>query len=98
MEAVRGEENVNVYAGIRSIVDSAILEHTKQVIGDEKRRADLCMADVQTALNKHDCVIVPKCIISPNGVEFQVETIPRMHKHEQAKGQLDAANTQGKKD
>ena len=91
MEAMRGESNQNVYAEVRGIVDSAIIEHTKQVIGDEKRRADLCMADVHNALNKHDCVIVPKCIISPNGVEFQIETVPRQHKHEQAKGQLDAA-------
>ena len=79
MEAVRGEDIYHTET-LRSIVDSAIVQHTKQVIGDEKRRSDECMQELQQILVKYDCAIVPRAVISPQGIEFQIETVPRVYK------------------
>lgn len=81
MQATQYEQHAAI---TRSTIDAAILEHTKQVVGDERRRADECMKEIQLSLNKYDCAIVPRCIITTNGAEFQIETVPRIHPGEKA--------------
>ncbi len=53
-----------------------------ETIMTEQRRSDLCLAEINQALKKYDCVLEPVLHLSRHGVsgEVQVTAIPRMIK------------------
>jgi len=46
-------------------------------IGDGMRRQQECMKEIQDILAKYDCVILPRCTLSPQGMEFMLEAVPK---------------------
>ena len=63
-------------AETKQAVQAAMQEYGKAIIGDEARRAQECMQEVQKVLQKFDCVLVPRCMLSPQGAEFMIEAMP----------------------
>ena len=55
-------------------VAAAQAVHAKVVIGDEKRREEKCMKEIQHLLNQFDCVLVPQATLHPGGFEFMIRT------------------------
>ena len=64
-------------AETKAAVKAAMAEYSKAVVGDDVRRQEMCMQEIQKLLAKYDCAIVPRCTISPRGVEFMLETIAK---------------------
>jgi len=63
-------------AETRQYIEAAIGEHQKQVLGDMSEVTAACMDEVKKVLEKHGCVLVPRAVLSPNGLEFLIETRP----------------------
>jgi hypothetical protein len=61
----------------KDAVKAAVEEHTRMVIGDQMDRQQKCMRAVQEALKKYGCDLVPRCLLSPGGIEWMVETIAK---------------------
>ena len=62
-------------AETKAAVKTAMNQYQHMVIGDDVRRQEECMKGIQEVLKKYNCRIVPRCTISPHGVEFMLETI-----------------------
>lgn len=56
-------------------VKSAMMQHAKLVIGDEQSRQQESMREVQNVLKKYNVSLVPRCMLSPGGIEFMIETV-----------------------
>ena len=58
-------------------VKAAMNSYNATIIGDEARRSQECMNKIQEILKRYDCMLVPRCILSPQGAEFMIEALPR---------------------
>ena len=70
-----GEENETKRA-----VKAAMAQHSKIVVGDDKKRQTRCMDEVKGILAKYDCALVPRMMMQPGApAEFMIEckAIPR---------------------
>jgi len=61
-------------AETRPFIEAAIGEHQRQVMGDMQEVTAACMEEVKQVLKKHGCVLVPRAFLSPQGMEFLIET------------------------
>ena len=58
----------------KAAVKSAMESHGKLVVGDEQKRQENAMREIQGILAKYDVALVPRAMLSPNGIEFMIET------------------------
>jgi hypothetical protein len=58
----------------KEAVASAVAEHKRLVVGDEQIRQETAMREIQTVLKKYEVALVPRAMLSPNGIEFMIET------------------------
>lgn len=58
-------------------VKAAMASHAKLVIGDDQKRQEMCMREIQEALNKYDCALVPTAMVKPGAIEFMIETLAK---------------------
>jgi len=58
----------------QAAVKRAMASHAKLVIGDDANRQQMAMREVQNVLAKYNVALVPRCMISPMGIEFMIET------------------------
>ena len=64
-------------AETQKAVKAAMNEYGKVIIGDDARRSQECMQKIQDVLAKYDCMLVPRCMLSPQGAEFMIEAHAR---------------------
>jgi len=57
-------------------VKAALNSYNVAIIGDDARRSQECMQKIQEVLAKYECVLVPRCMLSPQGAEFMIEAMP----------------------
>jgi hypothetical protein len=55
----------------------AAYEQYNEAIGGDMRRTQECMQEIGKVLQKHECILVPRCVLSPHGAEFMIEAAPR---------------------
>jgi len=79
-------------------VQSAMRQHSKLVVGDDHKRQQECMKAIQDALARYDCALVPRALLSQQGVEFVIEThaIPRDAKVKENASQTGQVSKKGK--
>ena len=65
---------MNEEAETQEAVAKAVAEHQRLVVGDEQKRQETAMREIQAVLAKYDVALVPRAMISPNGIEFMIET------------------------
>ena len=58
----------------KAAVKSAMEQHGKLVVGDDQKRQEMAMREIQNVLAKYDVALVPRAMISPTGIEFMIET------------------------
>ena len=63
-------------AETQAAVKAAMNSYNTAIIGDEARRSQECMQKIQEVLARYDCVLVPRCMLSPQGAEFMIEAMP----------------------
>ena len=72
-------------------VKDAMASHAKIVVGDEATRQERAMKEIQGILAKYNVSLVPRAMISPQGIEFMIETMvnkpPKEAKDAVQKGQ-----------
>ena len=61
----------------KDAVKDAVEEHKRMVIGDQMQRQQDCMKEIQRVLKKYGCDLVPRCMLSPHGIEWLVEAIAK---------------------
>ena len=64
-------------AETQAAVKAAMQQYNTAIIGDDARRSQECMQKIQDVLNKYDCVLVPRCMLSPQGAEFMIEAMTK---------------------
>ena len=64
-------------AETKAAVQAAMEQYNTAVIGDEARRTAECMQEIGKVLDKFQCVLFPRCMLSPQGAEFMIEAHPR---------------------
>jgi len=79
-------------------VKAAMAAHAKVVVGDEKKKQNMCMTEVKVILAKYNCDLVPTVILRPGKMEFFVETKVLGPPPDQRKRGEHAAHQKGKKD
>ena len=52
----------------------------KEIVGDDKVRAEKCLAEIQEVLNRYDCEIHPRVIISPGEIAANIKVVARPRK------------------
>lgn len=79
-------------------VQAAMQQHSKLVVGDDQKRQQECMQTIQDALARYDCALVPRAMLSQQGVEFIIETlaIPRDAKAKKNASQTGQVSKKGK--
>ena len=65
-------EDAETQAAVKAAMDS----YNVAIIGDDARRSQECMQKIQEVLAKYECVLVPRCMLSPQGAEFMIEAMP----------------------
>ena len=92
---------MNEEAETQEAVAKAVAEHQRLVVGDEQKRQEMAMREIQNVLAKYDVALVPRAMISPNGIEFMIETqvLPKKKKKKKAEKQAakEALRKGGKK-
>jgi len=85
----------------KAAVKAAMASHSKLVIGDDQKRQEMAMREIQDILAKYDVALVPRAMLSPNGIEFMIETAcvpPEVVKKKKAKqAKQKAARKKGKR-
>ena len=85
----------------KAAVAAAMEQHGKLVVGDEQKRQEMAMREIQNILAKYDVALVPRAMLSPNGIEFMIETavIPPevVEKKKAKKAKQKAARKKGKR-
>ena len=61
----------------KEAVKAAVEEHKRLVIGDQLERQQTCMKAIHKALKEYGCDLVPRCMISPMGIEWMIEAIAK---------------------
>ena len=65
---------MNEDAETQVAVAQALEQHAKLVVGDDQKRQEMAMREIQNVLAKYDVTLVPRAMLSPNGIEFMIET------------------------
>ena len=65
---------MNEEAETQEAVAKAVAEHQRLVVGDDQKRQEMAMREIQAILAKYDVALVPRAMISPGGIEFMIET------------------------
>ena len=85
----------------QAAVQAAMASHAKLVVGDDQKRQEMAMREIQNVLAKYDVALVPRAMLSPNGIEFMIETqcIPpeAVEKKKAKKAKQKAARKKGKR-
>ncbi|MHA2047688.1 MAG: hypothetical protein ACW99G_23140 [Candidatus Thorarchaeota archaeon] len=85
----------------KAAVKAAMEQHAKLVVGDDQKRQEMAMREIQNVLAKYDVALVPRAMISPGGIEFMIETqcVPKdvLEKQEAERKKKEAARKVKKK-
>lgn len=54
-------------------VKAAMTQHAKIVTGEDKEKQNKCMDEIKKVLQDHNCILVPRAILSPGNAEFMIE-------------------------
>lgn len=63
-------------AETRPFIDAAIDQHKRAVLGADQEKVAKCMEEIKEVLDKHNCHLVPRVLLSPAGTEFYIEAHP----------------------
>ena len=88
----------------KAAVAAAMEQHGKLVVGDDQKRQEMAMREIQNILAKYDVALVPRAMLSPTGIEFMIETqvippeiIEKQKEKQKAKEKLRKAKPTGKR-
>ena len=77
-------------------VKEAMASHAKIVVGDEATRQERAMKEIQGILAKYNVSLVPRAMISPQGIEFMIETMVNKPPPKEKKGAVQKGKAKGK--
>jgi hypothetical protein len=49
----------------------------KEIVGDDKLRAEKCLSEINAVLEKYDCLMIPKIILTNGNVDSVVQIAPK---------------------